>query len=140
MCSPRTWQSHLRPKHRATTINKTEIKEGERENFFFFFEKWLTTLSLTLASLRLPSLSASLPSLHPKAKLHTRGSTRARKRLHAPLRYLKTETPAASAEVLYVKARGLFGGGGGEEEEDEVKEEGEEVCMCVKGGGGERGC
>lgn len=127
--------SHLRPKHRATTINKTEIKEGERENFFFF-EKWLTTLSLTLASLRLPSLSASLPSLHPKAKLHTRGSTRARKRLHAPLRYLKTETPAASAEVQYVKASGLFGGGGGGEEEGE---EGEEVCMCVKGGGGERG-
>lgn len=44
-----------------------------------------------------------------------RGRTRARKRLHAPLRYLKTETPAASAEVLYV-ARQRFVWGGEEEE------------------------
>lgn len=34
-------------------------------------------------------------------------SRRARKRLHAPLRYLKTETPAASAEVLYDPAVSL---------------------------------
>lgn len=56
-----------------------------------------------------------------------RARTRARKRLHAPLRYLKTETPAASAEVLFV-ARQRFVWGGEEE-----------VCMCVKGGGGEWG-
>lgn len=40
-----------------------------------------------------------------------RGRTRARKRLHAPLRYLKTETPAASAEVLYVARQRFVWGG-----------------------------
>lgn len=51
---------------------------------------------------------------------------RASKRLHAPLRYLKTETPAA--EVLYNPAICLVV----LEEEEEEK-----VCMCVKGGGEE---
>lgn len=35
--------------------------------------------------------------------------TRVPKRLYAPLRWLETETPAASTELLYVKASGLFG-------------------------------
>lgn len=52
---------------------------------------------------------------------------RASKRLHAPLRYLKTETPAA--EVLYDPAVCMVV----LEEEEEEKS----VRMCVKGGGGE---
>lgn len=50
------------------------------------------------------------PSLSPPPSAESQ-ATRAHKRLYAPLDCLKTETPAASTEVLYVKARGLFGTG-----------------------------
>lgn len=72
-----------------------------------------------VCSLRLPSLSLFLPSLCRK-QTYTHENTRAPKRLHAPLRYLKTETPAASADVLYVKPSGLF-----------VRSRG--MCVCVSG-------
>lgn len=87
-----------------------------------------------------PSLSICLAPLPPPKSKATHTRKHARTQTPSCTITLFEDRDACSLRRGTVKPAVCLEGEAEDEAEEEGEKEGEEVCMCVKGGGGERGC